>query len=211
MVGALRLRTLQRSQRLLLSTDTSRQSVELFHRDVDARADEIAARNQGRLQCGRGCSGCCVDDITVFQVEADQIRSNDRYTELLAHGTPHAEGACAFLDPGGACRVYDARPYVCRTQGLPLRWIDEEQEAEMRDICALNDEAVDGAKYPTIVELPEADCWTIGEPEARLRQLQTEYQHQRRSGPHEPASSAAAAHDMPLERVRLRDLFAASS
>ena len=89
--------------------------------------------------------------------------------------------------------------------------IDEEQEAELRDICALNDEAMDGAKYPTIVELPEADCWTIGEPEARLRQLQTEYQHQRRSGPHEPASCAAAAHDMPLERVRLRDLFAASS
>ena len=33
------------------------------------------------------------------------------------------EGACAFLDGEGGCRVYPDRPYVCRTQGLPLRWI----------------------------------------------------------------------------------------
>ena len=45
--------------------------------------------------------------------------------ELLGKGRPHPPGACAFLDGEGACRVYDSRPYRCRTQGLPLRWFDE--------------------------------------------------------------------------------------
>jgi Fe-S-cluster containining protein len=104
-------------------------------------------------------------------------------------GAPHPEGACAFLDAEGACRVYADRPYVCRTQGLPLRWILEEEGAECRDVCELNDAPIAGA-WPTILELPEEACFTLGGPEERLRELQR-----------------ALSSDDPLGRVRLRDLF----
>jgi Fe-S-cluster containining protein len=104
-----------------------------------------------------------VDGITVFEVEADRIRAGA--ASLLAEGVPHAEGRCAFLGAEGECRIYEHRPYVCRTQGLPLRWIDEEAEAEYRDICALNDEGA------PIVELPAEECWTLGEIEERLARM----------------------------------------
>ena len=80
------------------------------------------------------------DQITVFEVEAEVIRRH--HADLLAEGEPHAEGACAFLDGEGACRIYEHRPYVCRTQGLPLRWLEEldGETVELRDICPLNDE-----------------------------------------------------------------------
>jgi hypothetical protein len=55
---------------------------------------------------------------------------------------------------------------VCRTQGLPLRWLDEEREAELRDICALNE-----AGEP-LEQLPADACWTLGETEGELAQLQ---------------------------------------
>lgn len=174
-------------------------AIEQFHRDIDTRVSEIAARNEGRLKCGRGCSSCCQDDITVFEVEADRIRSAAQHSQLLAIGTPHPEGACAFLGPEGACRVYDVRPYVCRTQGLPLRWIDYDQQAEFRDICPLNDDPVPG-EYPTIELLPEDDCWTLGEAEERLRNMQAEFQH-------DPDEAASVSPDRALPRVRLRDLF----
>lgn len=122
----------------------------------------VARANEGKLACRRGCSHCCVDDITVFAVEAEAIER--AYGELLEKGTPHAIGACAFLDDEGACRVYDARPYVCRTQGLPLRWLEDDHEA--RDVCELNLVGED------IAELPASACWTIGPVENKLVELQ---------------------------------------
>jgi len=170
-----------------MTESMSTHSIDELHREVDRRAAEVARLNEGRLQCRRGCSGCCVDDLTVFEVEATILRA--RHAELLAFGAPHPEGACAFLDAGGSCRIYPDRPYVCRTQGLPLRWLDEDRSAECRDVCELNDAPIEG-EWPTILELPEEACFTLGEPETRLQALQR-----------------ALSVDDPLGRVRLRDLF----
>ena len=154
-----------------------------LHAAVDAQCATLHALHARRLQCRKGCGGgCCVDDLTVFAVEAESIRR--RYGELLARGTPHREGACAFLDDTGVCRIYAHRPYVCRTQGLPLRWIEEcnAGPVELRDICPRNE-----AGEP-VETLPTDACWTIGPFEERLRRLQL----------------AAGGR---LTRVRLRDLF----
>ena len=161
--------------------------IQTIHRDIDLRASEVEAQNAGRLHCRQGCAGCCIDDITVFEAEAAPIRQ--AYRELLEHGQPHAEGACAFLDETGTCRIYASRPYVCRTQGLPLRWLDDEEGIERRDICELNDLPVEGAT-PTLLDLPIEACWTLGPIEERLAKLQW-----------------AISGDRTLARVRLRDLF----
>lgn len=144
----------------------SEEQVIALHREIDALVGQLEAHHAARLSCARGCSGCCVDDITVFEVEADLIRR--RHEALLADGEPHATGACAFLDDEGACRVYAERPYVCRTQGLPLRWIDEEDAVERRDICELNEAG------PLITDLRPGECWTIGPAEGKLSALQRE-------------------------------------
>ena len=115
---------------------------------------------------------CCVDDLTVFEVEAENIRRS--HAELLKNGAAHAAGACAFLNAEGACRIYGDRPYVCRTQGLPLRWLDEDAQGdfiELRDICPLNDE---GDVEP-IEELPPEECWSIGPAEEQLARLQSQF------------------------------------
>jgi Fe-S-cluster containining protein len=133
--------------------------LEELHARVDEAAAKLAATHRDQLACRRGCFGCCVDDLSVFEIEADRIR------RAMPEGmTPHPPGRCAFLDAEGACRVYEARPYVCRTQGLPLRWIDDEQEAEFRDICELNDVAVESIESDA--------CWTIGPHEQELAEMQ---------------------------------------
>ncbi len=72
-----------------------------LHGRVDADSSRIAAHHAARLECKRGCDACCCDDLTVFQVEADRIRAE--FPDVL-QTTPHAAGACAFLDEKGACR-----------------------------------------------------------------------------------------------------------
>ncbi len=157
-----------------------------LHREIDGATRRLNVLHAARLECRKGCSACCVDGLTVFEVEADSIRR--RHAALLASGSPHAEGACAFLDAEGGCRIYADRPYVCRTQGLPLRWIDERDDGavELRDICALNE-----AGEP-LEELTADACWTLGPFEERLAKLQLTTG----TGP---------------SRIHLRDLFVEAS
>ena len=139
--------------------------IDALHDEIDVAARHLHVLHAARTQCKRGCAGCCVDDLTVFEVEAEPIRRG--FGKLLAEGLPHPLGGCAFLDETGGCRVYASRPYVCRTQGLPLRWLDEDAEGafERRDICPLNE-----AGQP-IEELPETACFTLGPVEERLARL----------------------------------------
>lgn len=157
-----------------------------LYEDVDREAARLRTIHGPRLLCGRGCTRCCIDGVTVFEVEAEHIRR--RHAALLAAALPHAEGACAFLDDTGACRIYADRPYVCRTQGLPLRWTEEHHDGsivERRDICPLNEPG------PPIETLRENECWTIGPAEGRLVALQARLAGGR------------------LRRVSLRSLFTA--
>ena len=137
-------------------------SLRIIHATVNKRAERLHILHADRLKCSRGCHDCCQDDLTVFEVEAKRII--DEFKDVLENELPHAPGKCAFLDKAGSCRIYSARPYVCRTQGLPLRWIDGSYE--YRDICPLNEEGA------PIEELPEEQCWTLGEVEGELAQLQ---------------------------------------
>jgi hypothetical protein len=140
-----------------------------LHQQVDEEAAALASRHGSGLVCHRGCTACCVDELSVFEVEADRIR--DVAADLLRSGAPHSPGGCAFLDESGGCRVYDARPYVCRTQGLPLRWLEETPDGEIveeRDVCELN------LVGTSLVALSEADLWLIGPFEQRLARLQQE-------------------------------------
>ena len=161
--------------------------VERFHAVVDEAARPVADANAGRLRCAKGCAACCVDGLTVFPIEAAVIARH--HPELLRDGVPHPPGACAFLDDDGACRIYAQRPYVCRTQGLPLRWLRSEEDGsepvEARDICPLN---AGDADEPDLCDLPPEHCWTLGPFEARLAARQASV------GPAE-------------ERVPLRALF----
>ncbi len=160
--------------------------LEQFYNEVDLLTKFLSERHKSRLKCNAGCFSCCVDNITVFEVEAENIKS--RYSDLLNNEKPYPEGQCAFLNDEGECRIYQHRPYVCRTQGLPLRWIEEineEQLIEMRDICPLNEE------NEPLVNISAEDCWTIGPFEEKLATIQMEFS------------------DKPMgeNRVALRSLF----
>lgn len=155
-----------------------------LYEEVDGATSKLEKHHIDRLKCGRGCCDCCVDNITVFEVEAENIRLFGR--DVLTQQISHVKGKCAFLDAEGACRIYAYRPYVCRTQGLPLRWFDIDEDGdtfELRDICPLNDEG------EPLEILPANTCWEIGPFEGRLAAMQ------------------ARVDGGALRRVHLRDLF----
>ena len=116
------------------------------------------------LQCGRGCSLCCYGlfgigaaDIPLLAEGLEQLHPMRRRkivrraVEIVAESrhpdlresTPiekdeffsrTASIACPNLNQTGECMIYDHRPLVCRTFGLPLR----EGDRYIGDVCDLN-------------------------------------------------------------------------
>lgn len=141
--------------------------VESLHGVVDELVAPVVAAHGPRITCHAGCHDCCSDGLSVFAIEAAVIERH--HGDLLTNGAPNEAGGCAFLDEQGQCRVYEHRPYVCRTQGLPLRWLERDEEgepAEVRDVCPLN------AEGPPLEELDAGACWTLGPFEERLAKRQ---------------------------------------
>jgi hypothetical protein len=113
---------------------TSLAEYEELRSKVDAFADAARERSGAAMRCGRGCSACCAADLTVSPVEAEAIRRALGALDGATRGAiraradapvtrPGASAAdCVMLSREGACDVYPARPLVCRTQGLPLRY-----------------------------------------------------------------------------------------
>lgn len=151
-----------------------------FYARVEAQMASVEAalaKSGLHLRCQKGCSGCCRDGLTMSAAEAAVIHK--LYPDI-GHAQPHEPGACPFLDAHGACRIYEARPYICRTHGLPMRWFeeagdievdetaeiacefDDEDEVEVRDICELNAETVD------VLKLSPEQCWNVGVAETQL-------------------------------------------
>jgi hypothetical protein len=122
---------------------------------VDAHFEAARARSPAAFACRAGCDACCHQRFGVFEVEAAPIREaladlavrtpvlRDRIRRQ-ADDPAHADRCALLVD--GACAVYDARPLICRSHGLPIAVADPEPRV---DHCPLNFTA--GAPPPASV------------------------------------------------------------
>ncbi|WP_437678635.1 YkgJ family cysteine cluster protein [Sorangium sp. So ce131] len=95
---------------------------------VDAFFAGASARLGERMACHTGCNDCCHRRFSVTAIEADALRdalaalpADDR-AALAARAQAGDPGVCPALDGAGRCAVYAARPLICRTHGLPIRF-----------------------------------------------------------------------------------------
>lgn len=105
---------------------------------VTNEADSLFARYRSRVACKRGCYFCC-DPITVLPIEIAALRN---WVEEHGAPDPNRLGGppddnrprCRFLGKNGECTVYEARPLICRTHGLPLSYRVYEYDMHGREI-----------------------------------------------------------------------------
>jgi uncharacterized protein len=142
-----------------LYLDHSINDLKAFYKRVEAMTSALEVKHANRLMCKKGCHACCLDDLEVFGVEAALIESENQ--AFLKLEKPHAPGKCAFLDNDGGCRIYEQRPFVCRTHGLPISWLEEieDETFECRDICELNEagEPLENLVSEDLLQLPSLD------------------------------------------------------
>ncbi len=137
---------------------------------VDSHAQRVHDAWPQEFACRAGCSGCCHRTLGVFAVEAANIRAwlNEReVARAVASPGPEpfvsplvildddAAEPCAMLDRLGQCRIYEVRPLLCRTHGLPTA-VPDGFGGVRGDVCPQNFAGADGMKV-----LPSADFLSI--------------------------------------------------
>lgn len=122
---------------------------------VEAKFDEIRARQPRQFACAKGCHSCCKPALTVSAVEAAAIRLHLAAHPGVVPQDAHAGTRCSFLNTAGACTIYDARPIVCLSHGAPIEVTPLKGGAKLRDVCPLNFTGI--AKN----EIPAADVMNV--------------------------------------------------
>jgi hypothetical protein len=95
-----------------------------LRRRVDDHFDAALSRAAGAMRCRIGCDQCCRVRLSVFAIEGDRIAHALAALDpaLREHVRAQAGDAshCALL-VDGRCVVYEQRPLICRSHGVPAR------------------------------------------------------------------------------------------
>jgi Fe-S-cluster containining protein len=122
-----------------------------LYQNVEKLSQTFFEKNQVHINCRKGCATCCYTDLSVFELEAEHIRDwfeslDEDQKEILRKSWQEPQSGkknifgemtspCTFLIDD-VCTIYEARPLICRTQGLLLKYV--ENENIFLDICPLN-------------------------------------------------------------------------
>ncbi len=148
-------------QRLVPVPESLKTAYHELTEEVDRTIAQLSTRLQNFLRCAPGCSSCC-RSFSVFPLEAALIREQRE----KAPRPQQPQQSCPLLVEQ-RCSVYAQRPLICRTQGLPIAYVDEISEQIEVSACPLNF----SSDHPFELD----DLFFIDPFNARLAALNTTY------------------------------------
>ena len=88
---------------------------------IEALCAHIKTIHGDSIVCRAGCDECCVN----FTIGAGEFTALKKIIQNRPDCSGNKNrGSCYFLN-SGLCSIYEHRPVICRTHGLPVRFIDE--------------------------------------------------------------------------------------
>ena len=104
--------------------------------DIDSMCKTLENIHDRHLNCKIGCDLCCMA-ISVFPVEFYAIEAELNQDSVRHLQAPKDDSQCRFL-VSHRCTIYDSRPVICRTHGLPLLYMSLENDEYELSLCELN-------------------------------------------------------------------------
>lgn len=104
--------------------------------NIDKRSEQLEKQHKKHIKCKAGCDLCCMD-YSIFPVEfysiVDALQETEKQPKTSVDTDP---SKCIFLN-NHQCEIYTERPIICRTHGLPLLFMNEDNDWEL-SACELN-------------------------------------------------------------------------
>lgn len=108
----------------------------MLRNKIDNLTNNLAESHAGHMECKKGCDMCCMD-YSIFPIEFHSIVNDMNSIELAPKiSSDKKENICLFLIKH-VCSIYQQRPIICRTHGLPLLFMNDNSDWEL-SACELN-------------------------------------------------------------------------
>jgi Fe-S-cluster containining protein len=105
--------------------------------EVSELSEKLASLHKDEMACKKGCAECCMN-FQVLPVEYFSILNEIKKDTPKDFGSQPADDEnCNFL-VNDLCQIYQSRPFICRTHGLPLLFMNQEGDAWELSACPLN-------------------------------------------------------------------------
>lgn len=118
---------------------------ERLRRTIDKRSGELETVHENHMNCKAGCDLCCID-YSIFPIEfyyiVEQLKNESIPPTINSEAKTED---CIFLT-NHKCNIYDQRPIICRTHGLPLLFMSEDGNWEL-SACHLNFTTFDMSEF----------------------------------------------------------------
>lgn len=109
---------------------------------VDKESNRLTSMHKSQLACKKGCDLCC-ESLKIFPIEFETIQKELEGKHIPVKKWTHNFGnKCRFL-VNSVCTIYESRPIICRTQGLPLLYEKQDGTGYELSVCQLNFKGVD--------------------------------------------------------------------
>lgn len=104
---------------------------------IDSLSQKLEEKHKKHMNCKSSCDLCCMD-YRIFPVEFYSILQELKKRNYTGSDLPEIqdEETCIFLKDH-RCLIYESRPVICRTHGLPLLFANDDGEWEL-SACELN-------------------------------------------------------------------------
>ena len=124
------------SDQMSLSNKNPFEKYKVLLNEIDKHTANLEDIHHKFMKCKNGCDLCCID-FSIFPVEYYYILNELKKENLNLNLDQKLKGdSCAFLK-NHSCTIYDHRPIMCRTHGLPLLYSNDNGEFEF-SVCELN-------------------------------------------------------------------------
>jgi Fe-S-cluster containining protein len=131
--------------------------------DIDSLITKLTGdRFRQTLQCRPGCAECCIG-FSILPLEAALVKEGLKQLEPV----DGQEGKSCQLLAKNRCSIYEIRPIICRTQGLPIAYIDESSSCIEVSACLLN--------FPDDHQFEQEDLLFMDQFNSRLAELNIQY------------------------------------
>ncbi len=153
------------------------QPLENYHRlldKVDQLCEGITTLLGDALTCHAGCSSCCIG-ISVFPVEAAALIEAagqlppEQYQQLKHQLSNPQDGDRCPLLLADRCLLYQARPIICRTHGLPI--LITEEAGRRVDVCPRNCKGMERMPGGALIDLERLNSLLVSVNVLYLREF----------------------------------------
>lgn len=121
--------------------------------EIEKHSKKLSVAHSKHMLCKKGCDMCCID-YSIFPIEFHFILNDIKEKKLeFKNLNEVVNNVCIFLK-NHVCTLYEQRPIICRTHGLPLLYMNNNSEWEL-SACELNFTEYDFEKFTLANTLPQ--------------------------------------------------------